>query len=72
LREWDLLAALARAGTGRVVMQRRLLSAVWGPSHAGDAQCLRMYVGHRRQKLGEATPLIRTEPGVRYHLGSAE
>jgi two-component system KDP operon response regulator KdpE len=61
-QEWDLLAALARAGTGRVVTQRQLLSAVWGPGHAEDAQHLRVYVGHLRQKLGEATALIRTEP----------
>lgn len=72
-REWDLLAALARAGAGRVVTQRQLLTAVWGPAHAEDAQYLRVYVGHLRQKLGpEAARLIRTEPGVGYRLGEAE
>jgi two-component system KDP operon response regulator KdpE len=71
-REWNLLAALARGGTGRVVTQRQLLSAVWGPGHAEDAQYLRVYVGHLRQKLGEAAALIHTEPGVGYRLGSAE
>jgi two-component system, OmpR family, KDP operon response regulator KdpE len=71
-REWDLLAALARAGTGRVVTQRQLLSAVWGPSHAESPQYLRVYVGHLRQKLGEAASLIRTEPGVGYRLGPVE
>ena len=68
-REWDLLAALARAGTGRVVTQRQLLSAVWGPAHIEDAQYLRVYIGHLRQKLGDAAGLIRTEPGVGYRFG---
>lgn len=70
-REWDLLAALARGGEGRVVTQRQLLTAVWGPAHAEDAQYLRVYVGHLRQKLGTAARLIRTEPGVGYRFGDA-
>jgi two-component system KDP operon response regulator KdpE len=71
-REWDLLAALARSGLGRVVTRRQLLTAVWGPAHAGDAQYLRVYVGHLRQKLGEAGRLIRTEPGVGYRFGESD
>jgi len=71
-REWDLLAALARAGPGRVITQRQLLTAVWGPAHAEDAQYLRVYVGHLRQKLGEAARLIRTEPGVGYRFGEPD
>lgn len=71
-REYDLLAALARAGIGRVVTQRQLLQAVWGPGNTENAQYLRVYVGHLRQKLGEAAHLIRTEPGVGYRLGSAD
>jgi two-component system KDP operon response regulator KdpE len=68
-REWDLLAALVRGGEGRVVTQRQLLTAVWGPAHVEDAQYLRVYVGHLRQKLGPAASLIRTEPGVGYRFG---
>ncbi|MBW6402007.1 response regulator [Roseomonas sp. HJA6] len=71
-REWDLLAALARAGDGRVITQRQLLHAVWGPAHAEDAQYLRVYIGHLRQKLGPAARLIRTEPGVGYRFGEEE
>ena len=71
-REWDLLAALARAGEGRVVTQRQLLTAVWGPAHAEDAQYLRVYVGQLRQKLGAHARLIRTEPGVGYRFGPPE
>ena len=71
-REWDLLMALARSGDGRVVTRRQLLHAVWGPAHAEDAQYLRVYVGHLRQKLGAAARLIRTEPGVGYRFGVEE
>lgn len=66
-REWELLVVLLKAG-GRVVTQRQLLTAVWGPAHAEDAQYLRVYVGHLRQKLGAAAGLLRTEPGVGYRL----
>jgi len=69
-REWDLLAALVRGGEGRVVTQRQLLLAVWGPAHLEDAQYLRVYVGQLRQKLGAAATLIRTEPGVGYRFGA--
>ena len=68
-REWELLVALARGGQGRVITQRQLLTAVWGPAHAEDAQYLRVYIGHLRQKLGAAAQLIRTEPGVGYRFG---
>lgn len=69
-REWDLLAALVRGGEGRVVTQRQLLLAVWGPAHLEDAQYLRVYIGQLRQKLGAAATLIRTEPGVGYRFGA--
>lgn len=68
-REWDLLATLARAGEGKVVTQRHLLTAIWGPAHAHDAQYLRVHIGHLRQKLGAAANLIQTEPGIGYRFG---
>jgi two-component system, OmpR family, KDP operon response regulator KdpE len=71
-REWELLAALVRGGDGRVVTQRQLLTAVWGPAHAEDSQYLRVYIGHLRQKLGPAARLIQTEPGVGYRFGEDE
>ena len=67
-REWDLLLTLARA-RGRVVTHRQILTTVWGPAHAEDGQYLRVYVGHVRQKLGEAASLLRTEPGIGYRFG---
>jgi two-component system KDP operon response regulator KdpE len=68
-REWDLLAALAQAGPGRLVTQRHLLQTVWGPAHLDDAQYLRVYIGHLRAKLGAAAQLIQTEPGIGYRFG---
>jgi len=70
-REFALLAMLARHA-GRVVTHRQLLTAVWGPAHAGDVQYLRVYVGQLRHKLGAAAGLVRTEPGVGYRLLEAE
>lgn len=68
-REFDLLALLAR-NAGTVMTHRQLLTAVWGPSHGGDTQYLRVYVGQIRQKLcaSEDDPIILTEPGVGYRL----
>jgi len=66
-REWALLVTLAQA-RGRVLTQQQLLTAVWGPAHANEAQYLRVYVGHLRQKLGRAAVLLKTEPGVGYRF----
>ncbi len=69
-REYDLLACLAE-GSGKVVTQAQLLTAVWGPANAEDVQYLRVFIGHLRQKL-EADPasprMIVTEPGVGYRF----
>jgi len=66
-REYSLLALLVRH-SGKVLTQRYLLNAVWGPAHVEDVQYLRVYVGHLRQKLGPAAKLLLTEPGVGYRL----
>jgi len=70
-REYELLSLLIR-NAGRVMTHRQLLTAVWGTAHTGDVQYLRVYVGHLRQKLGEAgLNLITTEPGVGYRMAEA-
>ena len=69
-KEFELLAILVR-NAGRVVTHRQLLTAVWGPAHAGDLQYLRVFVGQLRQKLelGSDEPRrILTEPGIGYRL----
>ena len=67
-REYDLLAQLVQ-GAGKVVTQRQLLTAIWGPAHEHDVQYLRVFVGQLRQKIetnSAAPALILTEPGVGY------
>ena len=72
-REFELLACLARH-LGKVMTHRQLLTAVWGPAQAEEAQYLRVYIGHLRQKL-EDNPdepkIILTELGIGYRLVEA-
>ena len=68
-KEYDLLRVFVQ-NAGKVVTQRQLLEAVWGPAHVEDASYLRVYIGQLRRKIeseGEA-PLIENEPGVGYRL----
>ncbi|RCS31436.1 DNA-binding response regulator [Rhodanobacter denitrificans] len=65
-KEYAVLALLLHHA-GRVVTQQQLLREVWGPTHVGDSQYLRIVIGKLRQKLGEdpANPRwLKTEPGV--------
>ena len=68
--EYRLLCVLL-ANAGKVLTQRHLLRAVWGPSSVESTHYLRVYVGHLRQKL-EIDPTqprhIQTETGVGYRF----
>jgi two-component system KDP operon response regulator KdpE len=68
--EWRLLAELAR-NAGKVLTQRHLLVAVWGPGHVESPHYLRIYMSNLRQKL-EADPArprhLVTETGVGYRF----
>jgi two-component system KDP operon response regulator KdpE len=69
-KEFDLLALLL-AHRGKVVTHSQLLREVWGKSHEGDTQYLRVYIGQLRQKLGDdpAHPrYIANEPGLGYRF----
>jgi two-component system KDP operon response regulator KdpE len=70
-KEYDLLHLLVQHA-GKVLTHRLILTRVWGPAHAEDAQYLRVFVRRLRQKI-EAEPadpkIILTEPGVGYRLG---
>jgi two-component system, OmpR family, KDP operon response regulator KdpE len=68
--EYDLLKYLIQ-NAGKVLTHRMLLTAVWGPQHARDAQYLRVFVGQLRKKLEKepARPrYILTDPGVGYRF----
>jgi two-component system KDP operon response regulator KdpE len=68
--EWGLLSALVRA-PGRLVGQRQLLQAVWGPAYEKETHYLRVYMGQLRRKL-EPDPAhpryLHTEPGMGYRF----
>ena len=68
-KEFDFLAVLARQ-PGRVITQRALLQAVWGPEYGRETEYLRVYASQLRKKLDEdpARPRLITEPGVGYRL----
>ena len=68
--EWGLLSELVRS-PGRLVSQRQLLQAVWGPAYAKESHYLRVYMGQLRRKL-EPDPAhpryLLTEPGMGYRF----
>lgn len=68
--EWGLLEALTRH-PGRLISQRQLLQAVWGPSYEKETNYLRVYLAQLRRKL-EPDPAhpryLRTEPGMGYRF----
>ena len=67
--EYALLHELVRHA-GKVVSQRHLLRAVWGPEAESQLQYLRVYMTYLRRKLEtpNSKKLIETEPGVGYRL----
>jgi len=68
--EWGLLEMLVRT-PGRLVSQRDLLHAVWGPAYGKETNYLRVYVGGLRKKLEDDPSRPRhliTEPGIGYRF----
>jgi len=68
-REFDLLAALARAG-GTVVTRQKLLAGVWGGEAEVSDNVLDVYIGYLRRHLGrnEGAPSIETQRGQGFRL----
>ena len=68
--EWGLLDVLVR-NRGRLVSQKQLLQAVWGPAYERETNYLRVYTAQLRRKL-EPDPsrpvYLRTEPGLGYRF----
>jgi two-component system KDP operon response regulator KdpE len=68
--EWGVLELLVRH-RGKLVGQRDLLRAVWGPNYGTETNYLRVYLAQLRRKL-EAEPSrpkhLITEPGMGYRF----
>ncbi|MCC3761760.1 response regulator [Glycomyces sp. TRM65418] len=68
--EWRLLEVLLR-NPGKLVVQRRLLHEVWGPTYRRETNYLRQYMAQLRRKL-EPEPsrpvYLLTEPGMGYRF----
>ena len=63
--EWGVLSTLVRA-EGRLVRQKELLAAVWGPAYVKETHYLRIYMAQLRRKLEDDPSHPRhliTEPG---------
>lgn len=69
--EFDLLRVLVH-NRGRLLTHRMLLTEVWGPAYAEDAQVLRTHMARLRAKIeptsGPRRHYIRTEPRVGYRF----
>lgn len=68
--EWKLLEILVRH-PGKLVSQRQLLTAVWGPSYTRESSYLRVYLAQLRRKLEPDPGRPRhflTEPGMGYRF----
>lgn len=68
--EWGIVELLVR-NPGRLVSQRTLLQAVWGPAYEREGHYLRVYMSGIRRKL-EVDPAhprhFRTEPAMGYRF----
>ena len=68
--EWGIVEELVR-NRGKLVSQKQLLQAVWGPSYETESHYLRVYMVGLRRKLepDPATPrYFITEPGMGYRF----
>ncbi|TDB73136.1 response regulator [Micromonospora sp. KC723] len=66
--QWGVLEQLLR-NPGKLITQRQLLRAVWGPEYQNETNYLRQYMAQLRRKL-ETDPArpchLITEPGMGY------
>jgi two-component system KDP operon response regulator KdpE len=68
--EWQIVEVLARH-PGKLITQRQLLQAVWGPQYGAETNYLRVHMAHIRRKLEPDHSQPRyfiTEPGMGYRF----
>jgi two-component system KDP operon response regulator KdpE len=69
-KEWSIVEVLIR-NPGRLISQRQLLHAVWGPEYETETEYLRVLMGRVRKKLepdASRPRHFRTEPGMGYRF----
>jgi two-component system KDP operon response regulator KdpE len=69
-KEWAIVEVLIR-NSGRLVSQRQLLKAVWGPQYETETEYLRVLMGRVRKKVeadASRPRHFRTEPGLGYRF----
>jgi two-component system KDP operon response regulator KdpE len=72
--EFELLKAFA-AHPDKVLTDRMLLQAVWGPQYGDEAHYLHVYIARLRKKIEpdpQSPRYLLTEPGVGYRLVTSE
>ena len=72
--EYDLLKTFI-AHPDRVLTDRMLLQAVWGPAYGDEAHYLHVYMARLRKKIepdAQSPRYLVTEPGVGYRLVSEQ
>ena len=68
--EFDLLRAFT-AHPDKVLTDRMLLQAVWGPEYGDEAHYLHVYIARLRKKIEpdpQSPRYLQTDPGVGYRL----
>jgi two-component system KDP operon response regulator KdpE len=68
--EWHMVEVLVH-NAGKLVAQRQLLQAVWGPEYGTETNYLRVHMAHIRRKLEPEPSRPRyflTEPGMGYRF----
>jgi two-component system KDP operon response regulator KdpE len=65
--EYQLVKLLAQ-NHGKIVTRQHILREVWGPHATGQAQYLRVYIGHLRRKLVNGGVHIQNEQGIGYRM----
>ena len=66
------ILALLMEGKGKVLSRLKLLDLLWGGEKFVFERTIDVHIRHIREKLGEASSLIRNVRGVGYRIGETE
>ena len=69
LKEYEVLCLLLK-NSGTVLSRTQLLNQVWGYEFDGESRTVDVHIRTLRQKLGNASEIIKTVRGVGYKIGT--